>query len=264
MKIAWTFYLQELKKSLSYRAEFWLNLVGSVGSYFGVAFFLWKSIFLARGAETLQGYTFPALMLYSLLIPLVERSVMAPDMIGISGEIYDGGLSRYLLYPVSYFRVKFSGTLAQATIYMGQMGLVLAIYAAVFGRADISPLSLLMGLIAILFSGCLGFWMLANLEMVAFWADNVWSLAVMNRMASWLMGGGMVPLAFFPDRVRSALEWLPYIRLLSFPVRCLLGQVGWAEWLFGLGMTAAWSLVFALSGALLWRKGLRVYAGVGI
>ncbi len=264
MNIAWIFYLQGVKAALSYRAEFWINFAGSVGSQFCVAFFLWKAVFLARGTDTLQGFTFAGLMLYSLLVPLVERSVMAPDMMGIAGEIYDGGLSRYLLYPLAYFQVKYASSLAQSTLYQGQTAVILAVYAAVFGSSGITPVSLMMGLTAIAFAGWLGFWLLANLEMLAFWADNVWSLAVMNRMAGWLLGGGMIPLAFFPAWARSALEWLPYIRLLSFPIRCLLGQVGWSEWLFGLVMTVAWSLVFAGTASLLWRKGLRVYAGVGI
>jgi len=57
---------------------------------------------------------------------------------------------------------------------------------------------------------------------------------------------------------------MPWCRLVSFPIRTLLGQVGPAEWLKGLGLTAGWILVFLLAAAWLWRKGIRSYAGVGI
>ena len=50
----------------------------------------------------MAGYTFGALMLYYLMVPLVERVVNGQEMGFMSGEIYDGGLTRYLLYPVSY------------------------------------------------------------------------------------------------------------------------------------------------------------------
>ena len=73
MRIAFHFYLLELKKAVTYRAEFWISFLGAVLAQFSVAFFLWKAIFASRGAETINGFTFPALMLYYLLVPLAER-----------------------------------------------------------------------------------------------------------------------------------------------------------------------------------------------
>ncbi|MDB5049565.1 MAG: hypothetical protein JWO30_2636 [Fibrobacteres bacterium] len=265
MNVALSFYLMELKKIISYRAEFWLGFLGNVLSQFGVAFFLWKAIFAARGGESIQGYTFGALMLYYLLVPLVERVVYGQEMGYISGEIYDGGLSRYLIYPVSYFRIKYLAHLAQSSVFLIQLMLGLALFLAVFH----SPFSLTWPAIGktlpVLFcSGMLFFIFAINLEMFAFWADNVWSITVLNRLATHLLGGGLIPLAFFPKWAQTVLDWLPFTRLVSFPIRCLLGQVGNLEWIRGLGLTAAWAGIFAISGSLLWRKGLKGYNGVGI
>ena len=263
--MALNFYAMELKKLLSYRAEFWISFFGSVLSQFGVAFFLWKAIFTASGADTMQGFTFGALMLYYLLVPLVERVVNGQDMGFMSGEIYDGGLTRYLLYPVSYFRVKYMAKLAQTTIYLIQLILVLGLFLAVFRTPfDLRLSSLAMTLPVFALSGLLVFVITASMEMLAFWADNVWSILVLNRMITNLLGGGLLPLAFFPDKVRAALEYLPFTRLVSFPIRCLLGQVGLSEWLKGLGLTAVWILIFAALASFLWKKGIKSYAGVGI
>lgn len=265
MNIALRFYLQNLQKAISYRAEFWIGFLGSVGSQFVVAFFMWKAIFQARGAETLQGYTFGGLMLYYLLVPLVERVGRVHEMGGISGEIYDGGLSRYLLYPIPYFRIHFAANLAQSTVYLGQMVLMLAAYFAIFGRPEgMDAAAAAKGFGAMMASAALCFWMSACVEMVAFWADNVWSLWVLIRILASLLGGGMIPLAFFPEWSRALLEYLPFGRLISFPVRCLLGQVGWGEWALGMGVSAAWAGVFLGAGMILWKRGLRTYAGVGI
>lgn len=263
--MALNFYAMELKKLLSYRAEFWIGFFGSVLSQFGVAYFLWKAIFAARGVDTMQGFTFGALMLYYLLVPLVERVVNGQEMGFMSGEIYDGGLTRYLLYPVSYFRVKYMAKLAQTTLYLLQLILVLALFLAVFRAPfDLRLSSLAMALPVFALSGLLVFVITASLEMLAFWADNVWSILVLNRMITNLLGGGLLPLAFFPEKVQAALEWLPFTRLVSFPIRCLLGQVGTADWLLGLGLTAAWIVVFACLSSWLWRKGIKSYSGVGI
>lgn len=263
--VALDFYAMELKKLLSYRAEFWIGFVGSVLSQFGVAFFLWKAIFAARGAETMEGFTFGALMLYYLMVPLVERVVNGQEMGFMSGEIYDGGLTRYLLYPVSYFRVKYMAKLAQSTLYLLQMILVLGLFLAVFRAPfDLRFSSLGMALPVFILSGLMVFALTACLETLAFWADNVWSILVLNRMVTNLLGGGLLPLAFFPEKVQAVLEYLPWTRLVSFPIRTLLGQVGAGEWLAGMGFTVLWALAFASLAAWLWRKGIRSYSGVGI
>lgn len=263
--ITFHFYLLELKKLISYRAEFWIGFIGSVLSQFGVAFFLWKAVFAARGVDTLQGFTFASLMLYYLMVPLMERIVNGQEMGFMAGEIYEGGLTRYLLYPVSYFRVKYMAKMAQTTLYILQMALVLGLFMAAFSMPlPITWLSAAKTVPVILLSGLLAFSLIATLEMVAFWADNVWSLLVLNRMVSNLLGGALVPLAFFPEQVRAALEWLPWTRLVSFPIRCLLGEVGTAEWLRGMGLTVLWTALIASLGAWLWRKGIKSYAGVGI
>jgi ABC-2 type transport system permease protein len=264
-RVSLNFYLIELKKMFSYRADFWISFIGNVLTQFGVAYFLWKAIFAARGVAEMEGYTFGGLMLYYLLVPLVGRVVFGQEMGFMSGEIYDGGLTRYLLYPVSYFRVKYSANLAQITLYLVQMLLTVAVFLAFFRQ----PFSLgwrgfLMALPVFLLAGLMHFSITACLEMTAFWADNVWSILVFNRMITGLLGGGLIPLAFFPARLRAVIEYLPFSRLLSFPIRCLLGQVGVAEWAKGLGLTAVWGLIFAGIASVVWRKGLRGYSGVGI
>lgn len=263
--IALHFYVLELKKLFSYRVEFWIGFLGSLLSQFGVAFFLWKAIFASRGMETMEGYTFGGLMLYYLMVPLMERTVNGQEMGFMSGEVYDGGLTRYLLYPVSFFRVKYMAKLAQTTMFLIQMVLVLTLFLSVFHSPfQVTLASAGMTLPVVLLSGILAFSLIASLEMLAFWADNVWSLLALNRMVSNLLGGAMVPLAFFPEKVQAALEYLPWTRLVSFPIRCLLGQVGIAEWLKGMGLTILWALAFAALGSWLWRRGLKSYAGVGI
>ncbi|MBW8887170.1 MAG: ABC-2 family transporter protein [Fibrobacteres bacterium] len=263
--IAWRFYLNNLQRLVSYRAEFWIGFVGTLISQIGVAYFLWRAIFHARGVETLRGYTFGGMMLYYLLVPLVERVGHVQDMAGFSGEIYDGGLSRYLLYPVSYFRIKYAANLAQATVYLCQLVLILLGYGIAFGLpAGFSAVSILQGIIALGASATLCFFLSATVEMVAFWADNVWSLWILVRMTISLLGGGMIPLTFFPVWARAALAWLPFGSLIDFPIRCLLGKTGWGEWMAGLLSAFAWTGIFGAATAVLWRRGLKSYAGVGI
>ncbi len=267
MKLLGHFFILELKKILTFRAEFWIGFLGSIATQFAVAFFLWLAIFTSLGVERLEGYTFTALMLYYLMVPLVERTVMGPEMGFLSAEIYEGTLTRYLVYPMPLFRYKYVAHLATSSVFAVQLLSVLGIFLLLFGMpagANVSFTSILMAFTAMGFASLLYFALAGILEMVAFWADNVWSLLILNRMVTSLLGGGLIPLTFFPEWSRVALEFLPFSKLLYFPLQCLLGQVSFSEWIFGLFVTSLWIVLLGIGAAWIWRRGSRQYAGVGI
>jgi ABC-2 type transport system permease protein len=265
VRVGLSFYTLEIKKILAYRVEFWIGFFGTILSQFGVAYFLWQAIFSSRAVTSLQGFGFGSLMLYYFLVPLIERSVNGQEAGYISGEIYDGGLSRFLIYPIDYFRIKFIGHFAQTSVFLVQLFLALSVLMAVFRTTfTFSLLSLAQTIPVIVLASFLHFAISINLEMLAFWADNVWSISILNRMITNLLGGGMLPLVFFPQQMQTVLEYLPFSQMVSFPIRCLLGQLDSAEWLKGLVVIAIWSGVFVTTAAWTWRKGLRNYSGVGI
>jgi ABC-2 type transport system permease protein len=255
----------ELRRLLSYRVDFWIDFAGTVLVQLGLAFFLWRAVFSFRGVERIGGYTFEAMMLYYLLVPLMEKTTRGHEMGFLSREIYDGTLNRYLVYPVDTFGYKYVSHLAVSALAVVQTLAALALYLALFGRPDGVELRLLpmvAGVGAALAASLLYFSLAAALEMVAFWADNVWSILTLFRFAIRLLGGGMIPLALFPEWSRTLLEALPFAYLLSWPIRIFMGQepvlsTGWL-WMAG------WTLVaMGLARAVWWRGNLR-YTGVGI
>jgi len=121
-----------------------------------------------------------------------------------------------------------------------------------------------MGIGAIVVANLLNFLITFPIQLIAFWADNVWSLMVMHRFASALLGGMLAPLAFFPESAQRALEALPFRYLFAFPVETLLGRVSPAEWAAGMAIAMGWCGVMAMIGRAVWRRGTLQYTGVGI
>ena len=101
-------------------------------------------------------------------------------------------------------------------------------------------------------------------QLVSFWADNVWSLNVMLRFTTELLGGLMLPLTLFPQWTQDLLVWTPFPYLFYVPVMVLLGEIGVVEWVQGLAVAAVWIAVAALVALRVWRRGTLGYTGVGI
>ncbi len=257
----------ELRKVISYRIDFWVQFLGNVITQIVLAYFLWRSIFTYLDVEELRGYDFPSLMLYYVLVPLIDRMVRGPEMNHIAQEIYDGGLNRYLIYPISFFFYKYATHIAQSLIFTAQFLFAASAYLFIFGLPEIvhfSIYNLLMGVGAVMTGSVLYFFLVATLEMIAFWADHVWSLLVMMRFILYFTGGGMIPLSFFPESVRTFLEYLPFPYLSSFPVRSFMGEVDPGEFVNSIFIVLVWSAVQFVFAYGVWRSGLKRYSGIGI
>jgi ABC-2 type transport system permease protein len=259
----------EARKAMSYRADFWINALLSFVAQLGVVAYLWWSIFQAAGSETIGGWSYRELLLYYVLVILVGKLVRGEEFGGgqASQDIYDGGLSRYLVYPTSYFRFKYAqhlGGLLPALVQLALFGALAPLLLAVPGGSAPSPLALLLGACSLVLGNLLYYTLQLPVQGVAFWADNVWSLSVLLRFASGLLGGAMLPLDLFPPWARSLLEGLPFRYLFDFPVNTLLGRIGPLEWLQGTAVALGWLALAALATRAVWRRGERVYTGVGI
>lgn len=258
----------EARKAMSYRADFWINVVLSFFAQLGVMWYLWHAIFAASGQAAIGQWTLPELLRYSILVILAGKLVRGQEMMaGLSQDIYDGGLSRYLLYPVSYWAFKYAqhlGSLLPALIQFLLFITLLPMVPGAVGNFHPGAGALLMGSVAMLLGNLL-YWLLQlPLQAVAFWADNVWSLGVLLRFISALLGGALLPLDLFPQWARELLVWLPFPYLFDLPVKALMGRIEPLAWMQGMAICLGWCLALYLASRRLWRLGERGYTGVGI
>lgn len=260
-------FSMELRKIFSYRVDFWVQFLGTLIVQFVVAWFLWSSVFRSQGLTQVGGYSFHELMFYYLLVPLVDRLNRGYDNFVLSREIYDGSLTRYLLYPLPFFGFKYVGQIARAVISFLQLMLGFIVFAAVYGLPESYHAPAWMILSGFALCGLAGlcyFFLAAMIEMVAFWADNVWSLMVMLRFLIQMMGGALLPLELYPQWARDALMLTPFPHLLAVPVRFFMGHASLPDLWFSLGVLSGWTLVFWIGCRLVWRAGTKGYTGVGI
>jgi len=258
----------EARKAMSYRADFWINVVVSFFAQLGVVWYLWTAIFRTTGQATIGGWDLPGMLQYYILVILVGKLVRGQEMMaGVSQDIYDGGLSRYLLYPVSYWSFKYAqhlGALLPALVQLVIFLALLPLMPGGVGAFHPGPGQLAMAALAMGAGNLLYYLIQLPLQSVAFWADNVWSLSVLLRFVSGLLGGSLLPLDLFPPGARELLGWLPFRYLFDFPVAALLGRLSTGQWALGMAVSLAWCGMFWLLAKGVWRRGEVGYTGVGI
>src|SRR6188768_1028411 len=112
----WAVYSMEFRRIFSYRVDFWISFLGSVAGEIAVAFFLWRSIFAKSGTDTIGGYSFTMMVMYYVFAAFAGRIIRGNERMIIATDIYEGGLTKYLMYPINYVIVNFSQALAYNTL----------------------------------------------------------------------------------------------------------------------------------------------------
>ncbi len=258
---------QELRKILAYRSDFWVTFLGQTFIQLAIARALWQSLFEAQGVSSMNGYTLEMMTLYYLIAPVGTRMLTGQNIGFIANEIYEGTFSRYLIYPLSVFQYKTLTYLTNSFFFGVQLILLYSLYQLFFVEGSISLFqfsNLILGVGIFLFASFTYCMMVMCVELIALWADNIWSLVVMLRFATNFLGGGLLPLSFFPEWGLTALTYTPFPYLVSLPIKTIMGETTPAEILFGLGMLGIWGVFFMGVSQFIWRKGQKVYTGVGI
>ena len=260
-------FLMELRQLITYRADFWVNFFGQTFFSLTIAFYLWDSIFTYTQNDQMQGYTIQGMIFYYLIAPLIFRIQQGAGIGFFSREIYDGRLNKYLIYPIDATIYKFISYLAYSSFYLSQLFIILCLYQIFFLDETVfqfSWLGLLFFLVAMLLACAMFFLLFCLTELLAFWFDNVWSLGVILRFISSFLGGGLIPLAFFPAWSQQLLAMTPFPYMIDFPLSCLRGELSLAQFFENCALSIGWGLIFGFLTVILWKRGLYRYTGVGI
>lgn len=258
----------EVRRTLTYRFDFWAQAVLGFLAEWALAWFLWHGVFAASGAAEIGGLGRDEAVRYTLLAALAGKLMRGTGLEGaIAQEIYDGSLSRWCVYPVSLYGFKYAqhvGTVLPGMLQLALFGLAWAALAGPAAFDGVTPLSVLLSLLCLAAGHALLFALAWPVQGVAFWAENVWSLLVALRFVAGLLGGQLLPLSVFPAWAQPVLELLPFRFLFSFPVEVLTGRVGPAGCATGLLVALGWWLALRALGAWVWGRGARVYSGAGM
>lgn len=207
-------------------------------------------------------------LLYYLLVPVILNLTDSRIVFKFPMAVRDGTLNRELLKPfpplLGYALESIANNLIQL-LYLVPFTF-LAVYL-LFDRLSLSQINpglllafgaaiLLGGVIRMLLSGCV--------SLLGFWIEDVTTLNLIINGGVWaLLGGMIVPVATFPDKIRHIAELLPYRYMLSFPIEIFSGKLAVSEVLQGFLVLALWICVFALIMHGIWNRGLKTYSAYG-
>lgn len=179
--------------------------------------------------------------------------------------IREGNLSPLLLRPVHPIHRQIAVNLTFKLLTLVIVLPVAAILALVFRPTfdGVRPWTVAAFLVALVLAIALRYAIEWTLALAAFWTTRVSAINQLYFVAFIFLSGQAVPLALLPGPVQTLAQWLPFYRVLGFPVELLLGRLTPQDAVVGIAAQAVWIAVVWLLMQRVWARGVRQYSAVG-
>lgn len=262
----WTILRIALQERLVYRGDFAL---GTLMRFLPIVtqIFLWFAVFQARGNKALAGYNYEDFVAYYLLTMVARAFSSMPGLAsGIAAQIRTGEIKKFLIQPIDLLSFLLLGRVAHKLAYYLVAALPFAI--VFFLCRDFFPgwpnaTSLAAGVLALILSFLLGYYLEACMGLVGFWWLEVGSLLFVYMLFSFFLSGHMFPLDMLPEPWHTLVELTPLQFLAYFPAAVLLGKIqGW-DLVRGLLFEAGWVVFFIVLARAMFHYGTRRYSAFG-
>lgn len=221
-------------------------------SIFGM---LWRTVFAAQAAESIAGLTLQQTLWYMLVTELVvlSKPLLAKEM---AESVQNGSIAYELLRPCRfglYHLSRFAGHVALRACVVLPAG-ALTVFLMV-GDAP-GPQGIAPALIALILAWGLEFCFEALIGLTAFWTEDVGAFRFVYQKVSFLLGGLLMPLEFYPPWLAGLARLTPFASILYAPARICIGPE--PDLIVStLVLQAGWLAVLTLAFQLLSRRALR-------
>jgi ABC-2 type transport system permease protein len=245
-----------VQQAVAYRGRTLMTLLSNL-VWVAMIYYLWKTVY--TGAGTIQGFSWVEMRSYILLSNAINMLLSFFSAGRMMSSIRTGEIAQDLLRPVDYMYSQLAMT-AGLMVIEGLLSTAATLVLGVFVIGMVPPVSWLAAalfMVSILLGFLIKFLVSFVTSLLCFWTVNSVGLLWAQSALINLFSGMLIPLAFLPDWLRIAAQWLPFQGIIYTPVMIYLGRVqGSGLWL-ALGGQVFWVAVLWLAAQAFWQRAVK-------
>ncbi len=245
------------KRVMCYKANVFFRILRSAVVIFPQLFF-WKAIY--AGHDAVAGINLSQMLTYVVLSRFVRISTSVGGASDIESRMKTGSIGIDLLRPLSprlLFVFQNLGASFADLLLDGLPVLLICVLALGGIEPPSSAINLICFIIALAGALIITVSMEILMGTFAFWFLNVWLLGWIMHFFDLVLSGGVVPLWFYPDWLRSIASALPFQAAKFLPVAIYLGEYSGVEIIRAFMTQAMWIVILISVQSFLWKKGIK-------
>lgn len=245
-----------IMESLHYRLGTFVTLFANL-IYLVLVYYLWKAIYASSGLAVVNGMTFTDTMIYLILATSLFNFLEMFVVWDMSRSIQSGKIILDLLKPLKFRTYTFWSYSGSHVVSFIMTFIPTFIIVMIITKGAIPMgLNLVYFLISTLFALIVNF----NIEMIVaticLYTESTWGINIVKETIVLLLSGASIPLAFFPEKLRAVVDFMPFRAVYDIPLTILLEKNG-ADTLQGLlsmfGFQLIWIVILTAAGSLFWN-----------
>jgi ABC-2 type transport system permease protein len=254
IKISW-------HKTMAYRLNFFLQVIGPALVFLFVKFSIWSNIYSDDPAQKIAGFNFQEMLNYHSWIFLCGLLSQGHSGMNLAEDIRLGRISTYLIYPFNFWEYHFASFISFQSLQL-LVSLISFLILNAIGLLSIPTLPILMsGVFYCLAVSIFWFTLQFLTGILAFWLEETWVIRVILIHLGSFLSGSILPLDFFPNRLREIIDYTPFPYMNYYPAKMLMtGEFH----LKSIVMIALWTLILIIVSMFTWKKGIKNYTAAGI
>ena len=245
-------------ETLQFRLSFVVMVIGNL-LYLIVVYFLWKAIYASAGTDVVNGMTFTDTLIYLALATALFNFMEMYAVWEIGRNIQSGKIVLDLLKPMEYRKYlfwSFSGSFI-AKFLLTFLPTFIAVAIVTHGAIPMG-LNLLYFVISVVMAVSINYSIDFIVGTICLYTESIWGINIMKQVIVLLLSGATIPLAFFPDKLRTAVNYLPFQSIYNAPLTLLLDGAPTAEKvLTTLGTQLIWCIAMMIISKVFWKVSLR-------
>ncbi|MDR1417705.1 MAG: ABC-2 family transporter protein [Endomicrobium sp.] len=214
-----------IMQSFAYRASGFLLMLLNNLLYLALIYFLWKGIFNSNNIELLNGMTFNQTLLYLGLAVALQPIVETYVIWQMSADILTGQISLHIVKPISYQTYLFFLMIGENLITT--LVVFLPTFVIVYFLTNsfvVLSYNILLFVISILISIIINYLVGFIVGTFCLYVQSPAGLDNMRMIVVFLLSGAIIPIAFFPELLRSVVMLLPFQAIYNAPLQFLLSS----------------------------------------
>lgn len=261
-KLYFAYFYIELKNAISYKTNALFNLIFRLATSL-IMILIWTAIYLNSNVQKINGFSLSFIYIYMFLFTPI-LIIVSPDLSEIfSDDIKNGNIAINMIRPINYPFQLFFRSIGLNLIFVLFVSLPLIAIILFFVHVSISFMSLVFlaieFILAIIFFSIFDF--LIGISSIYLVDLSGLSNIIFNTI--YFLGGGIIPITFFPTQIKNILMLLPFQMLGFTEIATLLNIISMHTIFTSIAVTIFSIFILFVVTTLFWRRAVKKLSSVG-
>ena len=249
-----------IMQELHFRLGTFVTIIGNL-IYLTLIYYLWKSIYASSAADSVNGMTFTDTIIYLVLATALFNFLEMFIVWDMSRSIQSGSIILDLLKPLNYRRFLFFSYFGNnvVTFFLTFLPTFIIVYFITHGAIHLG-INILFFIVSVVLALLVNFYIEMLVATICLYTESTWGINIVKESIVLLFSGATIPLAFFPEKLRIVVEYLPFRCIYDTPLNILLEKQGYTA---GSGILTmfllqlGWCIVLGLAARSFWNYSIK-------